>query len=102
MRPVVLSQMSRPTQFLLLSSLQLIVHAFGMVGDKKMTETATNSAMWEKPDVHGGLAAHEVKIRPFFDTLSQVNFVDAHSCLQHLHASHLNHFILSALFLLGW
>ena len=36
-----------------LSSLQLIVHAFGMVGGKKMAETATNSAMWEKPDVHG-------------------------------------------------
>ena len=67
----------------LLSSLQLIVHAFGMVGGKKMAETATNSAMWEKPDVHGGLAAHEAKIRPFFDTLSQMNFADADSCLQH-------------------
>ena len=31
---------------------------FGMVGGKKLAETATNSAMWEKPDVHAGLAAH--------------------------------------------
>ena len=44
--------------FFELSSLQLIVHAFGMVGGKKLAETATNSAMWEKPDVHAGLAAH--------------------------------------------
>ena len=51
----------------LLSSLQLIVHAFSMVGGKKMAETATNSAMWEKPNVHGGFATHEAKIRPFFD-----------------------------------
>jgi hypothetical protein len=77
----------------LLSSLQLIVYAFGMVGGKKIAETATNSAMWEKPDVHGGLTAHAAKIRPFFDTLSQMNFEDADSCLQHLHASHLNNFI---------
>jgi len=41
-----------------LSSLQLIVHALGMVDDKTLAETATNSAMWEKPDVHAGLAAH--------------------------------------------
>ena len=44
--------------FFELSSLQLIVHAFGMVVCKKLAETATNSAMWEKPDVHAGLAAH--------------------------------------------
>jgi len=57
-----------------LSSLQLIVHAFGMVGGKKMAETATNIAMWEKPEVHGSLAAHEAKIRPLFDNLSRMNF----------------------------
>jgi len=51
-----------------LSSLQLIVHAFGMVGGKKLPETATNSAMCEKPDVHAGLAAHRTKIRPFLTT----------------------------------
>jgi len=74
-------------------SLQLIVHTFGMVGGKKIAETDTNSAMWEKPDVHGGLATHADKIRSFFETLSQMKLPDADSCLQHLHASHLNHFI---------
>jgi len=64
-----------------------------MVGGKKMAETATSSAMWEKPDVHGGLPAHEAKIRPFFDNLSRINFADVDSCLQHLQASHLNNFI---------
>ena len=64
-----------------------------MVGGKKIAETATNSAIWEKPDVHGGLATHADKIRPFFETLSQMKFPDADSCLQHLQASHLNHFI---------
>ena len=77
----------------LLSSLQLIVHAFGMVGGKNLAETATNSAMWEKPDVHGGLAAHEAKIWPFFDNLSRMNFADVDSSLEHLQASHLNNFI---------
>jgi len=55
--------------FFELSSLQLIVHAFNMTGGKKLAETATNSAMWEKPDVHAGLAAHQTKIHPFFDDL---------------------------------
>jgi len=64
-----------------LSSLQLIVHAFGMVGGKKLAETATNSAMWEKPDVHAGLAAHQTKICPFFDDLCPMNFTNADACL---------------------
>jgi len=77
----------------LLSSLQLIVHAFGMVGCKKMAETATNSAMWKMPNVHDGLVAPEAKIWPFFDNLSRMNFAEVDSCLQHLQASYLNNFI---------
>jgi len=79
--------------FFELSSLQLIVHAFGMVGGKKLAETATNSAMWEKPDVHAGLAAHHTKIHPFFDDLRRMNFTNAESCLEHIEASHLTNFI---------
>jgi len=67
-----------------LSSLLLIVHAFGMVGGKKLAETATNSAMWEKPDVYAGLAAHQTKIRRFFDDLHCMNFTNAEACLEHL------------------
>ena len=68
MRLVILSVTDEQADTIfLLSSLQLIVHAFGMVGGKKLAETATNSAMWKKTDVHGGLAAPEAKIRPFFD-----------------------------------
>jgi len=80
-------------KFFVLSSLQLIVHAFGMVGGQKIAETATNSAMREKSDVHGGLAAHEAKIRPCFDNLSRMNFASVDACLEHLDASHLNNFI---------
>jgi len=76
-----------------LSSLQLIVHAFGMVGGKKLAETATNSAMWEKPDVHAGLAAHQTKICPFSDDLRRMNFTNVEACLEHLQASHLTNFI---------
>jgi len=79
-----------------LSSLQLIVHAFGMVGGKKLAETATDSAMWEKPDIHAGLAAHQTKIHPFFDDLRRMNFTNAESCLEHIKASHLTNFILLA------
>jgi len=66
---------------------------FGMVGGKKLAETATNSAMWEKPDVHAGLAAHQTKIRPFFDDLHRMNFTNAEACREHLQASHLTNFI---------
>jgi len=76
-----------------LSILQPIVHAFGMVGGKKLAETSTNSAMWEKPDVHAGLAAHQTKIRPFFDDLRRMNFTNAEACLEHIQASHLTNFI---------
>jgi len=75
------------------SSLQLIVHAFGMVGGKKLAETATNSTMWEKPGIHAGLAAHQTKIRPFFDDLLHLNFTNAESCLEHIQASHQTNFI---------
>jgi len=75
------------------SSLQLIVHAFGMVGRKKLAETATNSTMWEKPDVHASLDAHQTKIRPFFDDLSRMNFTNVESCLDHIQASHQTNFI---------
>jgi len=64
-----------------------------MVGGKKLAETATNSAMWEKPDVHAGLAAHQTKIRPFFDDLRRTNFTSAESCLEHIQASHQTNFI---------
>jgi len=76
-----------------LSSLQLIVHAFGMVGGKKLAETATNSAMRERPDVHAGVAAHQTKIGPFFDDLRRMNFTNAEACLEHIQASHLTNFI---------
>ena len=69
------------------SSLQLIVHAFGMVGGKKLAETATNSAMLEKPDVHASLAAYQTKIRPFFDDLRRMNFATVDACLGHLQAT---------------
>jgi len=58
-----------------------------------LAETATNSAMWEKPDVHAGLAAHQTKIRPFFDDLRRMNFTNAEACLKHIQASHLTNFI---------
>jgi len=64
-----------------------------MVGGKKLAETATNSAMWEKPDVHAGLAAHQTKICPFFDDLCPMNFTNADACLEHLQASHPTNFI---------
>ena len=76
-----------------LISLQIIVHAFGMAGGKKKAETATNCAMWEKPDVHVGLVAHQPKIRPFFDNLTRINFTSVESCLEHLQASHITNFI---------
>jgi hypothetical protein len=60
---------------------------------KKMTEAATNSAMWEKPDVHAGLAAHEAKIRPFFENPTRTNFTRVEACLENLQASHLTNFI---------
>ena len=64
-----------------------------MVGGKKIVETATKSAMSEKPDL--GLAAHEAKILPFFENLTRTNCtsVEASSCLDHLQASHITEFI---------
>jgi len=76
-----------------LSSLKLVVHAFGMVGGKKLAETATNSAMRAKPDVHAGLATHEAKIRPFFENLNRMNFTGVDVCLEHLQASHPTNFV---------
>jgi len=58
-----------------------------------LVETATNSAMWEKTDVHAGLAAHQTKIRPFFDDLRRMNFTNAESRLEHIQASHQTNFI---------
>jgi len=80
-------------KFFGLSSLQLNVRAFGMVVSKKLAETTTNSAMWEKPDVHASLAAHQTKIHPFFDDLCRMNFTNVEACLEHIQASHLTNFI---------
>jgi len=62
-------------------------------GDKKLAETATDSAIWEKPDVHAGLVTSEEKIRPFFDNFSRMNVTSVITCLEHLLASHLTNFI---------
>ena len=64
-----------------------------MVGGKKLAETVTNSAVWEKFDVHAGLAAHQTKICPFFDDLCRMNFTNAEACLEHIQASHLTNLI---------
>ena len=64
-----------------------------MVDCKKLAETATNSAMWEKPDVHASLAARQTKIRPFLDNLLCINFTNAEACLEYIQASRLTNFI---------
>ena len=52
--------------------------------------------MWENPDVHAGLAAHQSKIWPFFENLTRINFTSVDSCLEHLQDSHLTNFICFA------
>jgi len=39
------------------------------------------------------LAAHQAKIRPFFEFIARINLTSVESCLKHLKASHLTHFI---------
>ena len=84
---------SQAESFFELSSLQLIVYALNVVGGKKQAETATNRALWDKPNIHAGLAEHESKIRLVFEYLKRMKFQNVNDCLDHIHSSLITNFI---------